>query len=35
VKTYRSQFGRILRKKGFDSLIDKMNKKLKKMNAKD
>jgi phospholipid transport system substrate-binding protein len=30
VKTYRSQFTRILRKKGFDALTAKMRKKLKK-----
>jgi phospholipid transport system substrate-binding protein len=33
VKTYRAQFLRILKKDGFDKLIDKMQKKLDKMNA--
>jgi phospholipid transport system substrate-binding protein len=33
VKTYRSQFLRILRKKSFDKLIEKMEKKLAKMDA--
>ncbi|MBW2456920.1 MAG: ABC transporter substrate-binding protein, partial [Deltaproteobacteria bacterium] len=32
VKTYKSQFLRILRKKGFDKLIEKMEKKLAKQN---
>ncbi len=33
VKTYKSQFLRILRKKGFDKLIEKMEKKLKKLES--
>ncbi len=35
VKTYRTQFLKILRKKGFDKLLAKMQKRLDKVNAKD
>ncbi|MSP24298.1 MAG: ABC transporter substrate-binding protein [Myxococcales bacterium] len=35
VKTYRVQFLKILRKKGFDKLISKMQKKLDKLKAKE
>jgi phospholipid transport system substrate-binding protein len=35
VKTYRSQFLKILKEKGFDALIAKMQKKLDKQNKKD
>ena len=34
VKTYRSQFLRILRKDGFDKLLEKMQKRLDKLEQK-